>query len=124
LTNQISRKNSRNLFAKNKMADVLNNNNNTFLDEGERNESNIEYDSDVEHNFLIESANILRALQAQQQSSTSINETTDVLQLLVSHVQSYPCLWDRSLSEYKQAHKKKVAWMNISRSLGFVVQPN
>ena len=51
-----------------------------------------------------------------QESSSFIN--SKLLQCLIGHVQTYPCLWHKASSEYKLGHKKKLAWINIASNLG------
>ena len=51
-----------------------------------------------------------------QESSSFIN--SKLLQCLIGHVQTYPCLWHKASSEYKLGHKKKLAWINIVSNLG------
>ena len=44
--------------------------------------------------------------------------TSDLLQRLAAEVQSYQRIWNKQLSEYKLGHKKKLAWIQIARTLG------
>ena len=47
--------------------------------------------------------------------------SVDVLEHLISEVQSYPILWNKASPEYKETHKKRLVWVEIARKLGVTV---
>ena len=54
----------------------------------------------------------------------TIMQPQDISQVLISEVQSLPVLWDKASSEYKQSHKKKLAWMKVSKTIGLTGKTN
>ena len=60
--------------------------------------------------FVQESQSILDSLKANAVPK-------DLNQLLVAEIQSCPYLWNKQSNEYKQAHKKKIAWGRVAEKL-------
>ena len=45
------------------------------------------------------------------------NINPQLLQCLISQVQSQPCQWNKACPEYEIGHKKKLVWINIASIL-------
>ncbi|XP_028416237.1 uncharacterized protein LOC114540160 [Dendronephthya gigantea] len=52
----------------------------------------------------------------------SIDETRDLLQLLMAEVQVYPGIWNKKSPAYKEAQKKKLIWEKIAMKLQIGVE--
>ena len=46
----------------------------------------------------------------------------DILEQLISEVQSYPILWNKASPEYKESHKKRLVWAEIANKLKVAVE--
>ena len=54
------------------------------------------------------------------ESAADIGETQNIDQteILIGEIQACPILWDRASPEYKESHKKRLVWPEISLKLG------
>ena len=41
----------------------------------------------------------------------------DKIEILIGEVQAYPILWNKKSPEYKESHKKRLVWAEISSKL-------
>ena len=45
------------------------------------------------------------------------SEKADLLERLISEIYHYPILWNKQAPEYKESHKKRIVWKQISLKL-------
>ena len=47
-----------------------------------------------------------------------VNNSYDVLEVIVAEVQAHPILWNRNTQDYKRSDKKKIVWNAIAQKVG------
>eukprot|EP00795_Rhopilema_esculentum_P017397 gene17397-8996_t len=62
-------------------------------------------------------------LQQFVDSEASVHESReDKTEILIGEIQAYPILWNKQSPEYKESHKKRLVWAEISLRLGLNVE--